>query len=103
MAITNHERVDTALELLTAGLTSFVERGFKATFGDGWALEIRDVLSDTRLGANKSETINDLAALLVAMDRKWDNVFRFILGKTERSLVIEFLAVRNRWAHQETF
>ncbi|PTQ88007.1 Swt1 family HEPN domain-containing protein [Nitrosomonas ureae] len=103
MAITNHERVGKALELLKAGLTPFVEREFKAKFGEGWTLEMRDVLSNTRLGANKDESINDVAALLVVMDRKWGDVFRQILGKTERSLVNELLAVRNRWAHQETF
>ncbi len=103
MAITNHERVGKALELLKAGLTPFVEREFKAKFGDGWAFEMRDALTDTRLGNNKDETINDVAALLVVMDRKWGDVFRQILGKTERSLVNELIAVRNRWAHQETF
>src|SRR4030067_1557650 len=103
MAITNHERVGKALELLKAGLTPFVEREFKAKFGDSWAFEMRDALSDTRLGANKDETINDVAALLVVMDRKWGDVFRQILGKTERRLVNESTAVRNRWARQETF
>jgi len=103
MAITNHERVGKALELLKSGLTPFVEREFKAKFGDGWAFEMRDALTDTRLGNNKDETINDVAALLVVMDRKWGDVFRQILGKTERSLVNELIAVRNRWAHQETF
>jgi predicted AAA+ superfamily ATPase len=103
MAITNHERVGKALELLKAGLTPFVEREFKAKFGEGWTFEMRDALSDTRLGVNKDKTINDVAALLVVMDRKWGDVFRQILGKTERSLVNELLAVRNRWAHQETF
>lgn len=103
MAITNHERVGKALELLRAGLTPFVEREFKAKFGDGWAFEVRDSLSDTRLGAGKSESLNDVAVLLVVMDRKWGDVFCQILGKTERSLVNELLAVRNRWAHQEAF
>ena len=103
MAITNHERVGKALELLKSGLTPFVEREFKAKFGDGWAFEMREAFSDTRLGNNKDETINDVAALLVVMDRKWGDVFRQILGKTERSLVNELIAVRNRWAHQETF
>lgn len=103
MAITNHERVGKALELLKTGLTPFVEREFKAKFGDGWAFEIRDSLSDTRLGVNKEESITDVAALLVVMDRKWGDVFRQILGKSERSLVNELIAVRNRWAHQETF
>ena len=37
------------------------------------------------------------------MDRNWSEVFRQILGKTERSLVNEMLAVRNSWAHEETF
>ena len=103
MAITHHERVGKALELLKAGLVPFVEREFKAKFGEGWAFEMRDALSDTRLGTSKDETINDVAALLVVMDRKWGDVFRQILGKTERSLVNELIAVRNRWAHQETF
>ncbi len=103
MAITHHERVGKALEFLKAGLVPFVEREFKAKFGDGWAFEMRDALADTRLNANKEEPINDVAALLVVMDRKWGDVFRQILGKTERSLVNELIAVRNRWAHQEVF
>ncbi len=103
MAITNQERVGKALELLKNGLGPFVEREFKAKYGDGWAFEVKDVLSDTRLGTGKTETLNDVAALLVVMDRKWGDVFRQILGKTERSLVNEILAVRNRWAHQEPF
>src|SRR5680860_119388 len=103
MAVTNHERVGKALELLRAGLTPFVEREFKAKFGEGWAFEIRDLLSDTRLGAGKSEVINDVAALLVVMDSKWSEVFRQILGNTERSLVNELLAVRNNWAHLQQF
>ena len=103
MAITNHERVGKALELLKTGLGPFVERELKAKFGDGWAFEVKDILSDTRLGAGKTESLNDVAALLVVMDRKWSEVFRQILGKTERSLVNEILGVRNSWAHQETF
>jgi len=62
MALSNHERVGKALELLRAGLAPFVEREFKAKFGDGWAFEIRDTLPDTRLDANKDESVNDVAA-----------------------------------------
>ena len=103
MATTNFDRVGKALELLKTGLGPFVEREFKAKYGSGWAFEVKDVLADTRLGAGKTESLNDVAALLVVMDRKWAEVFRQILGKSERSLVNELLAVRNRWAHQETF
>lgn len=103
MAITNHERVGKALELLRTGVTPFVEREFKSKYGAHWASNVRDALSDTRLGAGKSQSLNDIAVVLVVMDRKWGDVFRQVLGKTERSLVNELVAVRNRWAHQETF
>ncbi|WP_295388235.1 Swt1 family HEPN domain-containing protein [uncultured Thiodictyon sp.] len=103
MAITNHERVGKSLELLKAGLGPFVERELKAKYGDGWAGEAKEVLSDTRLGTGKEESLHDVAALLVIMDRQWNEVFRRIFGKTERSLVNEIIAVRNRWAHQEPF
>ncbi|UHD18373.1 Swt1 family HEPN domain-containing protein [Thiocapsa bogorovii] len=103
MAITNHERVGRSLTLLKAGLGPFVERELKAKYGDGWAFEAKDVLSDTRLNAGNSDPTGDVAAMLVIMDRKWGEVFRHILGKAERSLVNEIIAVRNRWAHQEPF
>src|SRR5258708_39981248 len=103
MAITNHERVGKALELLKAGLGPFVEREFKAKYGDNWAFEGKDVLSDTRLGAGKNESLNDVAVLLVLMDRKWGDVFRQILGKTEHSLWKEIQALRNIWPQQEPF
>ncbi|MER2604178.1 MAG: Swt1 family HEPN domain-containing protein, partial [Candidatus Competibacter phosphatis] len=103
MAITNHERVGKALELLKTGLGPFVERELKAKYSDTWAFEVKEIFSDTRLGTGKSESLNDVAALLVVMDRKWGEVFRQILGKSERSLVNEILGVRNAWAHQEPF
>ncbi len=103
MAITNHERVGKSLELLKAGLGPFVEREFKAKYGDDWAFEIKDILSDTRLEGGKSESVKDVAAMLVIMDRKWGDVFRRVLGKAERSLVNEIIDIRNRWAHQESF
>lgn len=103
MAISNHERVGKALDLLRDGLRPFVERELKAQFGEKWAFEVKDVLNDTRLGATKGDALKDVAALLVVMDRSWGTVFRRILGKAERSLVNELIDVRNRWAHQETF
>ncbi len=103
MAITNHDRVGKALDLLKEGLKPFVERELKARLGDEWAHQIRELLSDTRLGAGKHDSLGDVAVLLVVMDRQWGDVFRRILGKTERSLVNELLAVRHGWAHQETF
>ena len=103
MAITNHERVGKTLGLLRDGLGPFVERELKAKYGDDWAFEVKDVLTDTRLGGKSKDSINDVAATLVIMDRKWGDVFRRILGKAERSIVNELLDTRNKWAHQEKF
>ena len=41
MAITNHERVGKAMELLKGGLGPFVEREFKSTYKDRAAAEAR--------------------------------------------------------------
>jgi predicted AAA+ superfamily ATPase len=64
---------------------------------------VKAVISETRLGGSANEPLADVAALLVIMDRGWNDVFRNTLGKAERSLVNELLDVRNRWAHQNPF
>lgn len=104
MALSNHERVGKALELLRNGLMPFVERELKAAYGKNWAFEAQDALNDRRLGQNREgNALNDVAATLVVMDRKWSDVFRKVLGRSERSLINEILDARHRWAHQETF
>ena len=103
MAITNHERVGKALELLKAGLGPFVARELKARYGEEWQNELKDTLSDTRLKSAAGDPLTDVAVQLVAVDRHWGSVFRNILGKAERSLVNELIDVRNRWAHQNAF
>jgi predicted AAA+ superfamily ATPase len=103
MAISNHERVGKALELLREGLRTFVERELKTYHGDRWAFEVKEVLTDTRLGGGKGDPMQDVAVQMVLMDRTWGDVFRKTLGKAERSLVNELLDVRNRWAHQTPF
>ncbi len=103
MAITNHERVGKALDLLKEGLRPYVEREMRTRYGGSWVNEVKATLSDTRLTGGASGAPTDVAALLVVMDRSWGEVFRNTLGKVERSLVNEILDVRNRWAHQETF
>src|SRR5271166_854905 len=104
MAISNHERVGKALELLKDGLRPFVERELKAQHGEKWASEVKHILTDTRLGGGKGgDALKDVAVMLVIMDRNWGSVFRRILGRSERALVNELSDVRNRWAHQEPF
>jgi len=105
MAITNHERVGKAMELLTAGLQPFVERELKTTVALDWYAETKRTLADSQiqlLGTPDAPQW-DAAAILVTMWNQWNNVFRKTLGQAERTLVSELREVRNRWAHQRPF
>ncbi|MEA3273903.1 MAG: Swt1 family HEPN domain-containing protein [Pseudomonadota bacterium] len=103
MAISNHERVGKALDLLKAGLAPFVEREVKAAVQSGLGLQkIRNYAEDP-IYAEKSISEWDSAGQLKLMWELWNEVFRNTLGHAERSLVSELRDVRNRWAHQNPF
>ena len=104
MAITNHERVGKALDLLKAGLGPFVEREIRSALESRKldAHRMRDYGEDRVLGS-KSIPEWDVAGLLKLMWDTWHEVFRKILGPAERSLVSELRDHRNKWAHQESF
>ncbi len=104
MAVTNHERVGKALDLLKAGLAPVVAREIKAAIAAD-ALSVQKVQGfiDDPLLAKKSIEEWDAAALIKLMWETWNEVFRKTLGFSERSLVSEIRDWRNRWAHQETF
>lgn len=105
MAITNHERVGKALELLTRGLTPFVERELKTVESPVWFAETKRTLADSQLQllGTPDKPQWDAAAILVTMWNEWNDVFRKTLGHAERTLVSELREVRNRWAHQRPF
>jgi len=104
MAITNHERVGKALELLRAGLGPFVEREVQHALKQGFlGPEVLSRFMDDPLLAQKGIASWDVAALLKLMWETWNEVFRHTLGYTERSLVSELRDWRNKWAHQEPF
>jgi predicted AAA+ superfamily ATPase len=103
MAISNHERVGRALELLKVGLGPFVEREFTGTFGAHAKAEMARLLGEDRINAKKAVADWDAAALFKVIWDGWNEVFRKTLGPAERSLVSELRDHRNRWAHQEAF
>jgi predicted AAA+ superfamily ATPase len=103
MAITNHERVGKAMDLLKAGLTPFVEREFKHLYQGQALVEAQRFVTSERLDANRPFAAWDVAVLLRLMWDAWNDVFRKTLGQAERSLVSELRTVRNSWAHQEPF
>ena len=97
MAITNHERVGKALELVKAGLAPFVEREVKSAIAANTIsmAKVREFLDDPKLGS-KSITEWDAAALLKLMWETWNDVFRKTLGFADRSLVSEIRDWRNK-------
>lgn len=103
MAITNHERVGKAAELLRAGLAPYIEREFQTYFKAQAQSEAQKFLGDDRMLAGKKVAGWDAAALLKLMWESWNEVFRRTLGPAERTLVSELRDVRNRWAHQQAF
>lgn len=103
MALTNHQRVGKALELLREGLADFVDREFQNQFGAKAQAAAKDRLTTDRLRGNKPIQEWDVAALLRLMFDAWNEIFSLTLGHAERSLVAELRTVRDRWAHQEIF
>ncbi|MGB9625312.1 MAG: Swt1 family HEPN domain-containing protein [Phycisphaerae bacterium] len=103
MAITNHERVGKALELLNAGLKPFVERELKAALGEKWEEAAREGQREDRSGRKAPKLHWDTQTLLGVMWNHWNDVFNKTLGTAERSLVSELRDTRNKWAHQEAF
>jgi predicted AAA+ superfamily ATPase len=105
MAISNHERVGKALDLVKDGLKPFVEREMKSQHAQLWIEEARGAVSETQshLFKKAGEPQWDAASLLSVMWNQWQLVFRKTLGQAERTLVSELRDVRNRWAHQNPF
>jgi predicted AAA+ superfamily ATPase len=105
MAITNHERVGKALELLKDGLRPFVERELKARDAQGWLNIVRESVTESqaRLFTKTSDPPWDATSLLAVMWNQWNDVFRKTLGPAQRSLVNELREHRNKWAHQQSF
>ncbi len=105
MAITNHERVGKALELLKDGVAPFLERELKSEYQQRWFDEVKSTLSPQQLtfaGSEKNPKW-DIATVLAVMWNQWNQVFRKTLGQAERTLVSELRDMRNKWAHQQPF
>ncbi|MCI0388810.1 MAG: Swt1 family HEPN domain-containing protein [Acidobacteria bacterium] len=103
MAITNHERVGKAMELLKEGLHPFIEREFTSVHAAQALAVARRLAGDDRQLANRPFAQWDVAPLLRAMWEAWNEVFGKTLGRAERTLVSELRDVRNKWAHQQPF
>src|SRR5690606_31644615 len=102
MAVTNYERVGKAMDLLRKGLAPFVEREFRNKYLEDYLDRAQYIVGDDRM-AQKPLAEWDASLLLRLMWEGWNEVFRTVLGFSERSLVSELRDCRNKWAHQESF
>ena len=99
------DRINRALDLLTQGVSPFIERELQACYRDNWKDAARSSFREDRgIAINKGDAIRwDTHSLLTVMWDQWNGVFRHKLGHLERSLVSELREYRNRWAHQQQF
>ena len=103
MAITNRDRVGSAMDALKDGLAPFASREFINHHRGRSAQVLQQILGGT-IPDGKQHFLNmDTAALLKVMWESWNEVYRNTLGNADRSLISELRDVRNRWAHQEQF
>ena len=101
MAKSTRQYVFEGMEVLPEALVPFVEKRLETALSGHWQVRVAEKL---RLHAGPNGDIAwDQAALLNAMDRYWADAFRTVLGRAERSIVNELVAVRNKLSHNETF
>ncbi len=100
MQLSNREQVGRILDEVNDGLRPFLEPLLASRFGAGWP----DVVRERTSARTGRDPLADVAATLAIMDRFWRELFASgPLTRMERSLVIELLEWRHRWAHAEPF
>ncbi len=103
MAISNHERVGKALDLLRAGLGPYAQREFESAHSRQAHEKAIQYAGEDWLRGDRAIADWDAAALLKLVGEAWNDVFGRTLGRADRTLVFELRDTRNRWAHQEAF
>ncbi len=105
MAINNHELVSRLLDTLREGLGPAVLRAYNTSYGERYLQEIELTLHSKRFNAPHLPDIEsaldsiDLQGWLNLMSRRWNDVFRASLGRSERAWANELQDARNRQAH----
>jgi hypothetical protein len=90
------------MELLPAALIPFVEKRLESSLKGHWQVQVLEKLPSLR--PNSDGAVGwDQAALFNTMDRFWNEAFKAVLGRAERSLVNELGDVRNKLSHNESF
>ena len=102
MAKSTRQYVFEGMELLPAALIPFVEKRLESSLKGHWQVQVLEKLPSLRPNSD-GDVGWDQAALFNAMDRFWNEAFKAVLGRAERSWVNELGDVRNKLSHNETF
>lgn len=98
MALSNRQRVDNALQLLTKDLRPWFEREMRSVYGASWESRAAGALDKPLVKGNW-----DLTAIAAVILSEWHNVFKRALGNSEKNLLGELRDIRNKWAHEGAF
>lgn len=99
MAMSNHERVGRALTLLRDGIRPGLEKAWRSMYGEGWPQSVNAELYQP----DRNPDPDDLAFLLKGMEATWNQFFKQVFSKSERSYAILLRDARNDWAHNKKF
>ena len=102
VAKSTRQYVFEGMELLPAALIPFVEKRLESSLKGHWQVQVLEKLPSLRPNSN-GEVSWDQAALLNAMDRFWNDAFKAVLGRAERSSSTSLRDVRNKLSHNENF
>lgn len=100
MALSNLDRVNKGLELLREGIFPFVVKELKAKYDSYWQEEAINSFPAGHHSAEVEPEEWDVQALLLIMWKQWNEVFKQILGFSEKAIVSELMEIRKRSAHQ---
>ncbi len=105
MSPNHRERISAALELLRQGLYPYLEQNMQKIYGDAWKARAAGHLRDFQRAQMETDDPlrEDVAAQLTVINREWEKVFKQGLSPSDRALINELIAVRNKWAHQSPF
>ena len=102
MAKSARQYVFEGMEMLPGALVPFVEKRLENALKGYWQIHTAEQVHGVNIDSN-GNIAWDQASLFNAMDRLWMDAFKSALGRVERSIVIELIAVRNKLAHNESF
>ena len=102
MAKSTRQYVFEGMEVLPNALIPFVEKRLESALTSRWPVRVVERLPSLRRGMG-GRIHWDQSKLLNVMHRFWDDAFRTVLGRAERSIVNELVDVRNKLSHNEKF